>query len=180
MRWILPFLLVAPPAFAEGFSTQVSGDFNADGIADHVALIDFGDHGQADLLLKLGDGLQTIWLQNLIWVGGFGQQPSLTVTPQGSLQVMSHNSSIGRNRWEQIHTIAWREGAMRVIGYTYRWYDTLNLDDIGSCDLNLLTGKGEISLGQDDATRSISVSTPAFAVQDWLYEMPPECEALFD
>lgn len=180
MRWIIPFLLVASPAMAEGFSTQVTADFNADGIADHVALVDFGGQGQADLLLKLGDGLQTIWLQNLIWVGGFGQQPSLTVTPHGSLQMMSHNSSIGRNRWEQIHTLAWRDDAMRVVGYTYRWYDTLNLDDIGSCDLNLLTGKGEVSVGQESETRLIPVSTPAFAVQDWLFEMPPECEALFN
>lgn len=41
MRWIIPFLLVASPAMAEGFSTQVTADFNADGIADHVALVDF-------------------------------------------------------------------------------------------------------------------------------------------
>lgn len=180
MRWIIPFLMAASPAMAEGFSTQVSGDFNEDGIADHVALIDFGDHGQADFLLKLGDGLQTIWLQNLIWVGGIGQQPSLTITPRGSLQMMSHNSSIGRNRWEQIHTLAWRDGAMRVVGYTYRWYDTLNLEDSGSCDLNLLTGNGEISEGQGGDTRLISVSSPAFAVQDWLFEMPPECAVLLD
>ncbi|SMR82222.1 hypothetical protein SAMN04488030_2568 [Aliiroseovarius halocynthiae] len=180
MRWIVPFLLAAPPAIAEGFTTQVTADFDANGIADHVALVEFGDHGQADLLLKMGGKLQTIWLHNLIWVGGIGQQPSLTVTPNGSLQMMSHNSSIGRNRWEQIHTLAWRDGAMRVVGYTYRWYDTLNLEDSGSCDLNLLTGKGEISEGQDGASRSISVSSPAFAVQDWLFEMPPECQALFD
>lgn len=132
------------------------------------------------MLLKFGDGDQTIWVQNIVWVGGIGQQPSLTVTPRGSLQVMSHNSAIGRNRWEQVHTLAWRNGAMRVAGYTYRWYDTLKFDDSGSCDLNLLSGKGEVSKGREDETRMISVSIPAYAVQDWIYDVPPECAALFD
>lgn len=180
MRWILSFLLIAPPVFAEGFSTQVSGDFNADGIADHAALVEFGDTGEADLLLKMGDGGQTIWVQNIVWVGGIGQQPSLSVTPHGSLQVMSHNSAIGRNRWEQIHTLAWRDEAMRVAGYTYRWYDTLNLEDSGACDLNLLSGKGEVLKGQNGVTRVISTTSRAHLVQDWIYDMPPECAALLE
>ncbi|WP_282181929.1 hypothetical protein [Aliiroseovarius marinus] len=179
MRWIIPFLLLASPAWAEGFSVQISGDFTGDGVEDHAALMDFGHTGDADLLLKLGGG-ETLWVQDVVWVGGIGQQPSLTVTPHGSLQVMSHNSAIGRNRWEQIHTLAWRDGAMRIAGYTYRWYDTLNLDDIGSCDLNLLSGKGEVATGQEAVSRAISVSTPAYLVQNWPTDMPPECAALFD
>ncbi|MCK0126695.1 hypothetical protein MWU76_20055 [Gelidibacter sp. F2691] len=180
MRLTLPLLLVAAPVWADGFATQVTGDFNKDGIADHVAVVEFGGWGQADLLLKLGDGLETIWVQNIIWVGGIGQQPSLKITPHGSLQVIAHNSSIGRNRWEQTHTVAWRDGAMRVVGYTYRWYDTLNLEDSGSCDLNFLTGKGEVSKGQEGQTQVISVKTQAYLVEDWTYDVVPECAALLE
>ncbi|NDW54221.1 hypothetical protein [Aliiroseovarius sp. PrR006] len=92
---------------------QISGDFTGDGVEDHAALMDFGQSGDADLLLKLGSG-ETHWVQDVVWVGGIGQQPSLTVTPHGSLQVMSHNSAIGRNRWEQIHTLSWRDADRRL------------------------------------------------------------------
>jgi hypothetical protein len=58
-----------------------------------------------------------------------------------SISVGSQNDAIGRDRWDQTLTLAYRNGAFVVAGYTYNYYDTLDTNHNGSCDYNVLTGK---------------------------------------
>lgn len=161
----------------EPFSAELHGDFTGDGKTDR-AILHEDKLGEGLLHLTLSQGVEHT-LENFVWIGGIGQEPRLELTKHGSLLVISENSAIGRNRWEQVLTLAFRDGAMRVAGYTFRWYDTLNLDDIGTCDLNLLSGNGEITLGQDDKTTRITVQTRALPVTDWPEDMPAECAEVY-
>lgn len=165
-------------AIEEPFSTLIQGDFTGDGRPD-MAMLHEDKLGEGVLRLALSQGITHV-VQDFVWIGGFGQEPWLELTEHGSLLVASHNSAIGRNRWEQVITLAYRDDALRVAGYTFRWYDTLNLDDTGVCDLNLLSGKGEINLGQDDAPKTIRLTTKSRPVTEWPSDMPKECAALLN
>ena len=104
-----------------------------------------------------------------------GSDASLDTTEQGSLLVRSENIAIGRHRWQQTLTIVKRDGQFLVGGYTYSFYDTLEVDAngevvTGNCDLNLLTGKGE----KDG--KSIRTRFKARPVSEWSADMSPsEC-----
>jgi len=155
--------LLASPALAQPVGTAITADLNNDGRAERFTLIDDGD-GSADLRIETGGGV--IEAENIAWVGGIGQQPELGLAPNGSLRLISMNEAIGRNRWRLTLTIAYRRGAYMVAGYTYDWYDTIELEDNGSCDLNLLTGKGTLARG-DSPARPIRTSLNPRRVTAW-------------
>ena len=181
MRLLVVLLVVLPAlARAEALSELVA-DFTGDGVADRAVLVETTEGGEADLLIYAGlpGGGEALALRApaLVWVGGIGQQPSLDRTAGGSLQVISMNESIGRNRWRQTLTIAWRGGAFVLAGFTYSWYDTLDLDASGTCDVNLLTGRGVLSEGPEGARTSAAFRTDlrAMPVAEWPGNPPPEC-----
>jgi hypothetical protein len=70
-----------------------------------------------------------------------GQDPTISALPNGSIAVHSENSGVGRDRWEQTLTIAYRNAAFIVAGFTYSHNDTLEPDNGGACDYNVLSGK---------------------------------------
>ncbi len=77
------------------------------------------------------------------WAGQmWGTLPSLSVNGRGSLVITSGNDAIGRDRWHQALTVAYRDGTYVVIGITRDHRDTLDPKAGGSCDLNLSTGRG--------------------------------------
>lgn len=66
----------------------------------------------------------------------------LEVNAAGSLLISSDNSNFpSRNMWDRTYTIAYRDGTYVLAGFTLKTYDSL-LGKSGSCDYNLLTGKG--------------------------------------
>lgn len=130
--------------------------------------------GAADLYLfaDMGEGwTKAAFAPAIVWRGLMaGTDPSLEVADNGSLKVMSENSSIGRDRWTQTLTIAYRGGGFVVAGYTFSYYDTLDPDAGGICDVNLLSGRGthkDAAFKTGFAARSVSAWT--------MDTMPPEC-----
>jgi hypothetical protein len=91
----------------------------------------------------------------------YGQDPSIEALPGGSIAVHSQNSAIGRNRWEQTLTIAYRNDQFVVAGYTYSDYDTIDNDDNGQCDYNVLTGR----VSRDGKASKVDGKT--IAITDW-------------
>lgn len=73
--------------------------------------------------------------------GIMGQEPSITALPNGSIAVTSQNDAIGRDRWHQTLTIALRNNAFIVAGFTFDYRDNLEAGRSYSCDYNVLTGK---------------------------------------
>ncbi|KQV31753.1 hypothetical protein ASC97_18900 [Rhizobium sp. Root1203] len=149
--------IAAGSAFAEQIDPAkiiggATGDWNHDGEADLALLVappaqgdDIGiyiylrdkDHA----LLTLAAHAPGKVRGNGSLDGMFGQDPSIEALPSGSIAVHSQNSGIGRDRWEQTLTLAYRNEQFVVAGYTFSHYDTLDTSDNGACDYNVLTGK---------------------------------------
>lgn len=169
-------ILIATPVLAEYGDTRVQSDLNKNGTMETYEILDLEDDGIVDLYIS-EPGQNTVIARDIAWKGGIGQQPYLTLNPAGSVQLVSLNEAIGRNRWHLVLTIAYRRGAYRVAGYTYDWYDTLNLENAGLCDLNLLSGSGHLTKGQDGARQLIRASLPAMPVTEFkdTIPVPAEC-----
>ncbi len=170
-------LLAATAALADMVGQPLATDLNGDKRAEVFTLQHNGD-GAADLSIT-DTGGRDILAQDIAWIGGIGQEPELGLAPNGSVTLTSKNDSVGRSRWFLTLTIAWRDNAYRVAGYTYTWYDTLDLATYGVCDINLLTGRGLAKIG-DAAEQAVRVPRGAPAVTDWKeasFPLPPACQS---
>ena len=156
--WIAALLiLAATPAMGADFPAErviamASGDWDKDGTAD-LAVIAAPDEDSGDdngiyvYLAKPEEGRLTLALAapNSVWgpLSLSGQEPELAGLANGSFTLTTKNDSVGRDRWRQSLTIAYRNFDFIVAGYTYAGYDTLDPNAISECDLNVLTGKGK-------------------------------------
>ncbi|MDM9619695.1 hypothetical protein [Rhizobium sp. S96] len=131
-----------------------SGDWDADGKNDLALLVapaDSASDDQIGIYIYLRDSEHellrlSLSAPNKIWGstnadGIFGQEPSLKAVGKSSIAIHSQNSAVGRDRWDQTLTVAYRNEQFVVAGYTYNHYDTLDPDAAGSCDYNALTGQ---------------------------------------
>ena len=181
MRIIFALLLLLPTAaFAQNYTTTLVADFTGDGLIDRAELNENLEGGEADLNIWIRKSDGTLDLRtnalSVVWVGGIGQQPELAVTSRGSLQVISMNESIGRDRWHQTLTVAWRGNKFVLAGFTYEWYDTLNVADNGKCDVNLLSGKGTLSIGEEfEKKYAFKTKSRSIPIDTWDREPPVEC-----
>lgn len=127
--------------------TSIVLDMDKDSAADTAYLARSNDPSESDLDLwvKLSSSAKYYKVTGIAqdMNGGMaGQGTALVATPAGSLQVMSYNESVGRTRWEERVTLAYRRNTLTLAGYTYTQRDTLDLTyDV--CDVNLLSLKGE-------------------------------------
>ncbi|MCU0550146.1 MAG: hypothetical protein MUC48_12420 [Leptolyngbya sp. Prado105] len=122
--------------------SSVKADWNGDGVSDRAILV-VGEPTEADLLIYLSGISKPMTKKNIAWRGEmYGTNPSLSVNPQGSLVITSANEAIGRDRWSKKVTALYDKGEFEVAGFTYSYRDTLDLANTGTCDVNLLTGKG--------------------------------------
>lgn len=124
----------------------LSGDWNGDGEGDLVVLAD-GGGGTADILIHEGDlsGLPlTHHIPGAVFAGPMaGQRPRLKAHSDSSFIIEIEQIGIGRSPWMQRLTIAHRDGDYVVAGFTHRFYDRLDPERSGHCDVNLLTGAWE-------------------------------------
>ncbi len=157
-RLILPLLCLLPSLAlaAEAIDpsrivSAATGDWNKDGASDLALLVKPEDGIDEDngvyIYLAGEDGPLTLKsaIPNKVWgqYGMAGQAPTITALANGSLVITTHNDAIGRDRWEQKLTVAYRNFDFVVAGYTYASYDTLEPKNTAQCDLNVLTGKGK-------------------------------------
>jgi hypothetical protein len=181
---IAAFLGVALPARAdiqglERVLSAVTLNFQDNGATDRAVLVDNQDSG-ADLYiyLSLDDATPDAPVKPALvkkaaaWSGAtWGTSPSLEISNKGSLLIKSDNTSIGRDRWSQTLTVVYRNKEFVVAGITYNTFDTLKSEAGGSCDLNLLTGKG-LRNG-----KPVETKFPAVKLADWSDEkLPNECK----
>jgi hypothetical protein len=152
----LPAAVAAADFPAERIMSMASGDWNKDGTPDLAIVATPGDDSGDDnglyvYVAKPEENRLTLALSlpKTVWgnLTMYGQEPELAALANGSLTLVTKNDSIGRERWRQTLTIAYRNFDFIVAGYTYSSYDTLDPDAGSECDLNVLTGKGK-ALGQ--------------------------------
>ena len=179
---IILIALVSSSFYAEGKKVNpknvlsvVTTDWNNDGGFDRAVLVINGaEPTQTELFIYLSDSTTSsmklmVHKKDVAWRGVmWGTQPWIELTPQNSLTIHSLNEAIGRNRWEQVLTVAYRNDEFMVVGYTYGARDTLDLDYNLNCDVNLLTGNG-IKNGE-----SFSTSPKAIPLASWSDDLIPE------
>ena len=178
MKLALPFLLAvfAPlVATAEEFAAErvvaaASGDWDGNGKTD-LALITGPAAGSAEdngVYIYLADPDEArlkvkVAAADKIWgnLTMSGQEPGITALANGSIKLTSQNSSVGRDRWSQSLTLAYRNARFIVAGYTYSSHDTLDAGNKRECDLNVLTGKGTAN------GKSIAAKGAQIAFEEW-------------
>jgi hypothetical protein len=148
-----------------------TGDWDKDGSSDLAMLVAPAEGSGEDdhaVYIYLDDGdtgglkLKTV-VPNKVWgdLTMTGRAPSITALANGSILITTHNDSVGRDRWEQKLTVAYRNFDFVVAGYTYTSYDTLNPDNTSDCDFNVLTGKGKLN------GKPVAVSGKLIFLKDW-------------
>ncbi|ABV95031.1 hypothetical protein Dshi_3298 [Dinoroseobacter shibae DFL 12 = DSM 16493] len=149
---------------------EITVDVTGDGTPDTARLVVGTD---ADAVLVLDTGQRRVTAPKIAWLGGPAPGPSLEATSAGSLQVVTGNDSIGRERWSQTLTLAWRDDDLLLAGFTYGWRDTLDAANTGRCDVNLLTGRGVLTVnGQETA---ITQPPDRLPVTLWDGQPPRSC-----
>lgn len=171
-------MLAAASAYAADAGpvlAEVATDLNGDGTPDRAVLT--GAEMDVGLAVHLSTNGRlpadpTVHNPAIGWQGGMaGQKPELSVNARGSLVAVFQNDSVGRHRWRQQLTIAWRKGALVVAGYTYIARDTLDPNYSKNCDINFLSGKGTRN------GKPVTVPANPAAVTSWSEKtIPKGCE----
>ena len=156
-------------------------DLNGDGVMDKAMLVATEEEPAAlHLLLGRRNGSAVAFdapviKPDLVFNGSLaGQQASLEAGRAGSLRVLSLNEGIGRNKWTQTLTIAFRNGRFVMAGLTFATRDTIDLDNRESnytCDVNFLTGKA-LRNGKPHASRVRPLTLADFDPE----ELPKACQ----
>lgn len=128
---------------------QATGDLNGDRVADRVQLLQAPDDQDIDVAIFLSAGGKlpdkpTVYMPGFGW-GEADDVPAPKITARGSLLLEFANDQ-GRDRWHKQITIAFRDNALVVAGYSYESRDALDPDKGQACDINLLTGTGTRNL----------------------------------
>lgn len=167
---LLPAAAMAEDFPADRITAAAVGDWNRDSVQDLVVIAsppEGSDDDNGVYIYLTEGGLSLLSLKvsapNRTWGSTtvYGQEAGVAALANGSIVVTSQNSAIGRNRWEQRVTIAYRSSQFVVAGYTYSAYDTLDPNHSESCDLNVLTGKGTAN-GKPVATKGAQVTFEAW------------------
>ena len=140
----------ADPAVHASLAADLDGDGKTElAVAlggPEVTLVILAPTPPHDALSVVASGTGIAWTQA-------GEDARLDQDPAtGSLRLTTSNYGIGRNKWEQVLTIAWRDGAWRIAGLDHSGFDTLTAEGADTCSANLLTGR--VIIDAPDGTRS--------------------------
>jgi hypothetical protein len=118
----------------------LTADLDRDGRAETFVL---SDNGQSLTTLSIRrPGKSTITARHIAW----SLEPAnLTRAPNGSVLLNSSHVGVGRSPHEQTLTIAYRAGTYQVVGLTRGTWDRIEPNNSTRCDLNLLTGQGNVN-----------------------------------
>ncbi|RJT36369.1 hypothetical protein D3227_19940 [Mesorhizobium waimense] len=176
---------MAEPIESQKIITAATGDFNRDGVTDLVMIVETQPSDPMDVHFFLGDKEHNyLKPAGVVREQVFGEwngydrpgyensdtEPELTVLPNGSMKFYLPAMPQGSERTNQTLTIAWREGAFIVAGFTYEHDDALKDNAKSSCDYNVLTGKGKSSKQQPDGKtvrKTVSVDGAVIPFAEW-------------
>ncbi len=140
------------PAVAQGWTRTdtVEHDFDGDG-TDDIAVVLTPDEGSAHperlLVVALGrpDGfervLQTPCIAMCPSCGGVFGDPYSGLEQIGERSLRVDNYGGSSWRWSTSYTLAWRDGAMAVVGYDSSSFHSSRPEEVDTVSVNLLNGR---------------------------------------
>lgn len=152
----------------------LSGDWNGDGAADAITLVQGaevqGAEDAAELVVYLGGvmGLhRVLTVPGAVYAGSLaGQVPGLVARSTTGFTITEEQTGVGREPWQARINVAWRAGRFVVAGYSYAFHDRLDPGHFGDCDVNLRTGDWRTRLSSGDAQPDGSIVLGAAVVRD--------------
>lgn len=149
MRLVLTlWAAMALAAHAQTIVAETVGAFTGSTGLERAVLIQPEDPSRDATLLVTRGQAELLRVPDAAWSGHMGGRARLeTIKLDGrpdSLRMWQGNIAIGRNRWEMVQIWAFRDGRFLPAGFTYSEYDTLDPAAGYTCDVNLLTGRGEL------------------------------------
>jgi len=185
--WVFASGAALADPLPDALIAALSGDWNGDEMPDAVFLVQGADD-TADIRV-FGGGFRGLEPQftvpGAVYAGPWGgQAPGLVALSDSSFAITSEQTGIGPTPWMQRIMVAYRDGGFVVAGYTYDFYDRLDPEHYGTCDVNLLSGDYTLSRMTSDGTAPLNISgggaAQGFALQDLTAGyVAPQCEALF-
>lgn len=173
---LLPCVLIAQDMIEPWRAiASLTRDWSGDGLKERVVLAEVENPDSfptLDLFIYREDPeqfgfIEIVRIPDIAWQGRmWGTHATMEITDAGSIQITSGNEAIGRGRWHEILTIAYRDETFRLAGFYNDWYDTLELDDSGTCDLNLLNGEAEVIVNGGEMQK-LSHSIPPLPLELW-------------
>ena len=121
---------------------EIVMDFNDDEAEDSVKLLpapEGSDYHVLDITVSTGEKFQN---EKLVYAFS-NPGASLEELDNGSFKVIIDHSGAGRSASLREYTISYRDKRFILSGITVSEYDRIDPNLGGSCDINLLTGKGE-------------------------------------
>ena len=182
---LLPGVALAEPVETRKIIAALTGDFNGDGAPDLAMVVETEPSDPMYIHFFLRDKEHNYLKPVEIvreqirgdWNGydrpGYensATEPVLTMLPNGSIKFYLPPPEIGSERTNQTLTIAYRDGAFIVAGFTYDSDDYLKENAASACDYNVLTGKGTSSKRQPDGStkhKTVSAEGKTIAFRDW-------------
>lgn len=191
MRLFWVFLLLPNLTFAQmeeiqpwQVITALQADLTGDNRDDRAIVAnDFQPRG--DLSLYLYVFSEVSWEYELkayalevAWEpDGWGYKTTLAVNEDGHLEILSVNDSSTRFRGEMKLTISYQDGAFMLVQYSSDGFDTRDLDASRRCNLNFLTGEGEMGFPQEGRTKPFTHSIAPMPISGWAKDLiTAECE----
>jgi hypothetical protein len=164
----------------------VAADLKGDGYKEHIVLYDLVESPSSGVVLTIwerGDGTKwgnSIFSEDFAQNNGPGREPTLSLAENGSVEVHSFSTADNPANWEKTLTIAYRHldwleyPTYVVVGIRYEWDFDGNADDRRLCEINLMTGRGELTRLTDQKVERFTSPLEPEKTDSWPRNMIPE------
>jgi hypothetical protein len=171
--------------------TALTGDFNGDGAQDLAMIVETAPGQPHDMHFFLRDKehnylkpVEVVHEQiDGEWNGydrpGYeasDTEPDLAMLPNGSIRLHIPALPIGRERTDQVLTLAYRDGRFVVAGFAYTYENVEEDDETAAdsleqrCEYNVLTGKGKGARKSKEGKMietAVAVEGQTISFKDW-------------
>ena len=185
---LFPTLAMAENPFIS--ASQVLGfvatDLTGDGHKEHVVLYDLVESPSSGVVLTIwdrGDGTEwenSIFSEDIAQNNGPGREPTLHLAENGSVEVRSYSAKDDPTDWKKTLIVAYRHldwleyPTYVVAGIKYEWNIDGKASDRRMCEVNLMTGRGELTRLTDQKVERFTSPLEPDTTDSWPRNMIPE------
>jgi len=162
---------LVPTDVLRGVLDVVRADWDGDGVLDRAVLWQpQAGEDLANLYVYLSGEAEPVVATGIAWSQYGGQEAWLELDPRG-FSVFSGGIAGGR-KWQEGLAVAYDDGGLRVVGYSYHSYDLADSEQGFVCTADFVGGKGSRN------GTGFAIAGGAPRLEDWSYDrIPVPCRA---